>query len=148
MTTTKQTNPKDGIGATKSPLSVLPAQVLQETALALYEGDRKYGRSNYRVAGVRASIYYDAAMRHMMQFWEGEDIDVDSGISHVTKTIAGLMVLRDAMLNDMCTDDRPPKVKNQNFMIEYNEKVKEIIKKYPVSKVAYTELNKGSGINE
>ena len=53
---TKETNPKDGIGASKTPLSVLPAQVLQETALALYEGGRKYGVSNYRLMKIEDRI--------------------------------------------------------------------------------------------
>ena len=142
MTNTKQTNPKDVIGIEKTPISVLPAQVLMETGLALYEGDRKYGRSNYRVAGVRSSVYYDACMRHLMSWWDGQDIDPDSGLNHVTKAIAGLMVLRDAMLNDKCSDDRPPKVKDINYILNYNEHVKKLIKKYPNPVKPYTELNK------
>ena len=138
----KNGNPKDAMGSRKVPLSVLPAQVLLETALGLYEGGRKYGVSNYRVAGVRASVYYDATMRHLMDWWEGQDIDPDSGLSHVTKAISSLMVLRDSMLNDMCTDDRPPKVKNNAFMSEYNSKIGEIIEKYPDAVQPYTELNK------
>jgi len=145
---TKQKNPKDGIGSSKVGLSVIPAQVLLESAVALYEGDRKYGRSNYRVAGVRASVYYDAAMRHLMAFWEGQDIDPDSGLSHVTKAIAGLMVLRDAMLNDMWTDDRPPKVKDIEFVNKLNDKTKDLIKKYPNPVPPYTELNKKEGIRK
>jgi hypothetical protein len=139
---TKSSNPKDAIGIEKTPLSVLPAQVLMECGLGLFEGDRKYGRSNYRVAGVRYSVYYDAAMRHLMQWWEGEDIDQDSQLSHVTKAITGLMVLRDAMLNDMAVDDRPPKVGNEEWMRDYNKKTKEIIAKYPDPVKPYTELNK------
>jgi len=139
---TKDSNPKDAVGTAKVSLSVLPAQVLMETALALFEGDRKYGRSNYRVAGVRASVYYDATMRHLMAWWEGQDIDPDSGLSHVTKAIAGLTVMRDAMLNDMWTDDRPPKVKNESFINEFNQKTKLLIDKYPNPVKPYTELNK------
>ncbi len=139
---TKETNPKDAAGTAKVPLSVMPAQVMMETSLALFEGARKYGRSNYRVAGVRASVYYDASMRHLMSWWEGEDTDSDSELNHVTKAIAGLMVLRDAMLNDMWTDDRPPKVKNKEFISDYNEKAKAIIAKYPNPLPPYTELNK------
>ena len=139
----KDTNPKDSIGIKKVSLSVLPAQVLMEIGLALMEGGRKYGVSNYRVAGVRASVYYDASMRHLMSWWEGQDIDPDSGLSHVTKAIAGLTVLRDSMLNDMCNDDRPPKVKNLEFICDYNKKAEEIIEKYPVAVKPYTELNKG-----
>jgi len=54
--TSKDTNPKDACGTKKVPFSVLPWQVLAEIGLALLEGARKYGRHNYRVAGVRASV--------------------------------------------------------------------------------------------
>lgn len=144
----KLSNPKDSSGIAKVPLSVLPAQVLLEVGLALMEGDRKYGASNYRVVGVRESVYYDACMRHLMAFHEGQDIDPDSGLSHITKAIAGLIVLRDAMLNNLCTDDRPPKVANQNFVQDYNAKAKQLIEKYPNPKERYTELNKEQRLKE
>lgn len=135
---TKDTNPKDAVGVTKAPLSVLPMQVVYEAALGMYEGALKYGAFNYRIAGVRASVYYDAVQRHMNQWWEGEDIDPDSGLSHVTKAITTLMVLRDAMLNDKFNDDRPPKVLDQSWMKNYNEKVKQLQAKYPDPVPRYT----------
>ena len=115
---------------------------MMEVGLAMLEGDRKYGGHNYRVAGVRASVYYDALMRHMMAFWEGEDTDSESGLSHVTKALSTLFVLRDAMLNDMWTDDRPPKFKNPNWIKDYNKLAAEIIEKYPNPVTPFTELNK------
>ena len=104
----KYTNPKDSIGTHKAPMSTVPAPVLAEVGVAMLEGAAKYGRHNYRVAGVRASVYYDAALRHLMAWWEGEDLDPDSGLSHVTKAITSLVVLRDSMIQGQCTDDRPP----------------------------------------
>ncbi len=105
----KDTNPKDAIGISKAPMSTVSAAVLMEVGVAMLEGASKYGRHNYRAAGVRASVYYDALMRHAMAWWEGEDLDPDSGMSHITKAIATLVVLRDAMLQDKFTDDRPPR---------------------------------------
>ena len=105
----KNTNPKDAIGISKAPMSTVSAAVLMEVGVAMLEGASKYGRHNYRAAGVRASVYYDALMRHAMAWWEGEDNDPDSGMSHVTKAIATLVVLRDAMIQDKFTDDRPPR---------------------------------------
>ena len=126
----KPTNPKDTIGIRKVPMSTVPANVMAEVAVALLEGATKYGRHNYRVAGIRASVYYDAAMRHLMSWWEGQDFDPDeksAGLSHVTKAIASLVVLRDAMMRDMMTDDRPPKSKP--FMEELNKVAGEVIDK-------------------
>ena len=100
-------NPKDRVGVRKAPMSNVPATVLAELGVAMLEGAMKYGTANWRTAGVRTSVYYDATLRHLFAWWDGEDIDPDSGLSHVIKAIASLTVLRDAMLQDMVTDDRP-----------------------------------------
>ena len=105
----KESNPKDVVGIRKAPMSTVSGPVMAEIGVAMLEGASKYGRHNYRAVGVRASVYYDATMRHLMGWWEGEDIDADSGLSHVTKAIASLVVLRDAMIQSMFTDDRPPR---------------------------------------
>lgn len=68
MTGTKDTNPKDNIGVRKwRQFTCIPMTVLAEVGIAFTEGARKYGRHNYRVLGVRASVYIDAAFGHMMQ---------------------------------------------------------------------------------
>ena len=105
----KPTNPKDAIGIRKAPLSTLPMNVVAEMGAAMLEGAAKYGRHNYRGVGVRASVYFDATMRHMISWWEGEDLDPDSGLSHITKAMVSLAVLRDAMMQSKCEDDRPPR---------------------------------------
>jgi len=105
----KQTNPKDMIGTRKTPISCLPVRVLWRIGLAMLEGALKYGRHNYRAVGVRASVYFDAAVgRHLFSWWEGQDIDPESGMHQIDKAIAGLMVLRDSMLQENWVDDRPP----------------------------------------
>lgn len=108
----KPTNPKDTVGVRKAPMSTVSQLVLAEVGVAMLEGALKYGRSNYRVKGVRGSVYYDAAMRHLRSWWEGEDIDQASQLSHITKAITSLIVLRDAMILEKFTDDRPPAVEN------------------------------------
>lgn len=101
-------NPKDAVGSKKPPLSCVPMNVVQEAGVAMLEGAVKYGRHNWRSSGVRSSIYFDATMRHLLAWWEGEDVDPDSGLSHVTKAIASLLVLRDAQLSGtVVEDDRP-----------------------------------------
>lgn len=134
----KETNPKDAVGVRKAPMSTVPAGVLMELGVAMLEGARKYGRHNYRVAGIRASVYYDGTMRHMMDWWEGADLDPDSGISHITKAIAGLVVLRDAMLNEMWTDDRPPRMA-EDWLAGLNRRAGEVIDRHPDAVHPYTE---------
>jgi hypothetical protein len=102
--------------------------VLAEVGVAMLEGAAKYGRHNYRAIGVSASVYYDATMRHLMGWWEGEDIDSDSGLSHVTKAIASLVVLRDAMIQAKFNDDRPPR--SAPFYASLNAGAAAIIDRY------------------
>ena len=141
MSNTKDTNPKDAVGVKKVPISTVPCGPLLEVGLAMLEGARKYGRHNYRASGVRASVYFDAIIgRHLMPWWEGQDIDPDSGLSHVTKAIAGLFVLRDSMLSGNWTDDRP--IRNKIDLVALNAKAAEIIERYPDAKEPFTELGK------
>lgn len=115
----KDTNPKDAIGVRKwRQFFAVPMQVIWEVGVGMFEGATKYGRHNYRASGVRASVYVDAALGHIHQFVEGEDIDPDSGLSHITKAICSLIVLRDAQMNDFWEDDRPPKIKDLDAVRE------------------------------
>ena len=145
--TSKDTNPKDAIGTKKwRQFMVVPRQVLWEVGVGMLEGALKYGRHNYRGAGVRASVYCDAALGHIEQFIEGEDIDQDSGLSHVTKAICSLVVLRDAMMNDFWTDDRPPKIANLDALRDrLQRKVEENFERWAdKAPHHYTEVEDGS----
>jgi len=131
-------NPKDAIGALKPGMSAVPVMVLQEIGVAMMEGARKYGSYNYRIAGIRASVYIDAARRHMDYWVAGEDIDPDSGLNHITKALASLVVLRDGMINNMVIDDRPPEGLRVAVHREYMQQiVDEIIKRHPESAPPY-----------
>jgi hypothetical protein len=135
----KDTNPKDAIGIAKVPFSTIPAEVVAELGLAMMEGALKYGRHNFRVAGVRASVYRDAAQRHLDAFWEGEIIDPDSGLPHLVKCMACCAVLRDSMFRDNWVDDRPPKLPD-GWLAELNKKAAALLEKYPNPVPAYTEV--------
>jgi hypothetical protein len=127
----KPTNPKDAVSIDKAPLrSVVPMRVLAEVAVALLEGALKYGRFNWRDAGVRASVYQDAVGRHLDAWQEGQDYDPDSGLSHITKAIAGLVILRDSMLEGNWTDDRKPVDRQGSWVVVVNERAKALIAKY------------------
>ncbi|MHA1288429.1 MAG: dATP/dGTP diphosphohydrolase domain-containing protein [Candidatus Thorarchaeota archaeon] len=131
MGETKESNPKDTVGSKKVPMHNLPCSVLLEMGLGMLDGACKYGSHNYRAVGVRASVYYDAAMRHLMSWWEGEDIDLDSGISHITKVLTDLVVLRDSMLSGNWVDDRPLRVPGGANISQFNAMAAEIVEKYP-----------------
>jgi hypothetical protein len=72
----------------------------------------------------------------MGAFWEGEDIDPESGLSHVVKALATLVVMRDAMIQDKMCDDRPPK-SPAGWLKELNAKAQKLIEQYPNTVPAY-----------
>jgi hypothetical protein len=104
--TLKNTNPKDLIGCNKVPLHLFPETAAIYGSLALLDGMLKYGRTNWREIGVRASIYYDACKRHMNAWFEGEDADPDSKLPHLAHAIACIAILIDAVSAEKLKDDR------------------------------------------
>lgn len=104
--TTKDTNPKDLIGSNKLPIHLWPETATALGSVALLNGMLKYGRTNWRVAGVRASIYYDAARRHLAAWFEGEEFDPDDGVPHLGAALACIAILVDSDAAGKLTDDR------------------------------------------
>jgi len=101
----KPSNPKDMIGSDKIPFHLWPETATILGSLALLDGALKYGRGNWRVAGVRFTIYYDALRRHMNKWLEGEKKDPDSGLPHFAHVLACAAILADAEASGTLTDD-------------------------------------------
>jgi hypothetical protein len=136
----KPSNPKDAVGIKRVPFSVIPAEVLGQLGIAMMEGALKYGRHNYRAVGLRGSVYYDAIMRHLTAWWEGEDIDPESGEHHLIKLMAGAVCIMDSINRGNWTDDRPPRLA-AGWQKPLNEKAAALIEKYPDPKAAYTQID-------
>jgi hypothetical protein len=100
-------NPKDRIGVLKPSLHLIPpaAEVLESCVMAL--GAKKYGAFNWRSSKVKASIYVAAARRHLLQWFDGEDDDPESGVSHLAHARACMGILLDALATNQLVDDRP-----------------------------------------
>lgn len=137
----KASNPKDSIGS-KKPRSfrAMSWHVIRIVSLGMFEGGMKYGFHNYRMAGVRASVYFDASIEHLSSWWEGQDIDPDSNLNHVAKAIASLFVLYDAMIQEKWVDDRPPNFVDLNKLKAQLQRdvVDPLFLKYPNPIPAYT----------
>ena len=104
-------DPKGPQGAAKVPFAAVPWAVVAEAAVGMGEGATKYGAHNWRESGgVEAMTYAAGAFRHLVAFVLGEDTDAASGLPHVVKAISSLMVMRDAQINGVCIDNRPPAV--------------------------------------
>ena len=102
----KLTNPKDAVGSSKIPIHLWPTTATVMGAMGLLDGALKYGRSNWREAGVRFSIYFDAVCRHMFRLMCGEDNDPDSELPHYAHILACIAILVDARANGKLNDDR------------------------------------------
>lgn len=107
-TDTKPSNPKEGIGETKLPLHLVPDTAIALESMAFLEGALKYGKYNWRAAGVRISTYLDAFDRHHRKFKNGEWADPKTRVPHLASMRACLGIIIDAYVCGKLTDDRPP----------------------------------------
>lgn len=103
---TKPTNPKDVLGGGKIPYHLWPNTATLLGVMAMLEGGSKYGRSNYRALGVRASVYYDAARRHLDAWFEGETNTKDHSLHHLGNALACIAIIVDAEAAGILVDDR------------------------------------------
>lgn len=116
---TKPSNPKDALGTTRVPLAIISDVADAEESLAFVEGMCKYGKHNYRVVGVRASIYLDAARRHLAKYVNGEDRDPKTGVHHLGSVRACMGIILETAAMGKLVDDRPPS--NPNFSAYIDE---------------------------
>lgn len=106
----KETNPKDAAAMTRIPLWLLSPIASAHWALAQFAGMLKYGAWNWRIAGVRSSVYLSAARRHLDAYVSGEEVDPIDGTHHLANVMACCAILLDAREAGKLTDDRPPSV--------------------------------------
>ena len=104
-------NVKQAHGDKKVPLHLVPPSAMIYIALALREGNDRYDAWNWRESKIEAMTYIGAALRHIMDFVDGVDIDPDSkvGKPSLAGAMASLAILVDAIENDSLIDNRPPK---------------------------------------
>lgn len=110
MVVAKPSNPKDAISDKKIPLWLCSPIAKAQWAVAQYAGMLKYGAWNWRVAGVRSSVYLSAMQRHMDAYLSGEELDPVDGTHHLANIMACAAILLDAKAASKLTDDRPPSV--------------------------------------
>ena len=128
-------NPKDLLGQKKVSITKFPLSALIHGAHAMMNGASKYGPYNWRAKDVVASIYVDAAMRHLTSWFEREEIAEDSNVHHLAHALACIGILIDAMENGNLVDDRP-EAKNKevikNLLDRLSKSIQEQTKKPPV----------------
>jgi hypothetical protein len=93
----------------KPPMELLSHNALVEISKVFGVGAVKYGRYNYK-NGLSWSRVIGAAYRHLGAFNSGEDIDLESGLSHIAHLGCCVIMLLDYIRMHPELDDRykPP----------------------------------------
>ncbi len=100
-------NPKELAGVKKpASWSVMPRWVMLQVGRVMSVGAAKYGVFNYRDSSISASVYQDAIERHLQLWFDGEDTDDETGVSHLASVIASCSLLMDAQETGKLNDDR------------------------------------------
>jgi hypothetical protein len=103
-------NPKDAAAMrdNKPRLDLLEHCAEVAIAEAMHTGAVKYGTGNYRTIPILARVYGAAIKRHVGAWLEGEDLDPESGLSHLAHIGANVHVLFGALDAGAFVDDRGP----------------------------------------
>lgn len=118
-TTYPDGNPKSLQGAKKYSLRYLPLSANIAVNQALEDGAKKYGPANWRETGVAISVYIDAALRHINQFYDGkQDNALDSGAPNLGHAMACMAIVIDAMAEGSAIDDRPFAAKDTDALLK------------------------------
>jgi hypothetical protein len=98
--------PKEKEG--KPRLSLLPWKTITKLSAVYEYGAKKYYEQSWRKGFVWGDIW-EGTMRHLTKWWEGEDVDPESGLNHLLH--AGFGVLTLIYLSDEFKhmDNRPGK---------------------------------------
>lgn len=89
----------------KSRVDLISPIALEDLGMVLKHGVAKYGEHNWR-GGIAWSRLIGASLRHLLAFMRGEDLDPESGLSHVSHAMCNLMMLGEFIHTRPDLDDR------------------------------------------
>jgi hypothetical protein len=100
-------NPKALQGRKKAKLHLLPQAGLVLVSEVMKLGAEKYDPMNWRDTPIELTDYEDAIFRHLLAVIDGEDVDPESGQSHMAHIAATALIVLDAEANGTLIDNRP-----------------------------------------
>lgn len=89
----------------KPMMGLVPSAALMEVAKVMTFGAEKYTPNNWR-GGFDYSRLYDAGLRHIHQYIDGEDKDPESKLSHIAHAACCMLMLLEHELKGYGDDDR------------------------------------------
>lgn len=77
----------------KPEFSLLPTGTLNPVLKVLGIGKKKYAKDNWQRVDNAKERYFNAAMRHITSWWEGEKTDPETGENHLAHALCCLLFL-------------------------------------------------------
>lgn len=74
---------------------LLPWRALRSVVRVLMFGAKKYGRDNWRLVPDARNRYWNAAIRHLVAWQQGEDRDPETGESHLSHAVCCCLFMLD-----------------------------------------------------
>ena len=89
----------------KTRYDLVPIDALEEEAKVWAYGAGKYGDGNWE-KGIKWSRLFASTLRHLFQWWRGEDTDKESGLLHLAhvRCCVGMLI---GLRNKRSLDNRP-----------------------------------------
>ena len=106
----------------KLRLDLIPVSTFKSLSAVLTYGADQYTDRNWE-KGLSWSRVYAAALRHLLSFWGGEDIDPESSLHHLDHAMCNIAFLREYIETRPGLDNRPRKSE------AFNEKVDKALDK-------------------
>jgi hypothetical protein len=89
----------------KPRYDLIPPELLEETAIVLTYGAVKYSERNWE-KGMAWHRPFGALMRHMWSWWRGENVDPETGFSHLAHAACCIAFLITYERRSIGKDDR------------------------------------------
>lgn len=74
-------------------ISLIPVKCIKSIVAVLEFGAKKYAVDNWKTVPDAKTRYYDAAIRHLTAWFDGEKIDAESGLPHLAHAACCLIFL-------------------------------------------------------
>lgn len=84
---------------------LLPLLAVRLLVRVLMHGAAKYKEWNWAEGGDYSRLY-DAALRHLTAWWDGEDLDPDSGMNHLAHAACCCLFLLEMQIREIPEDNR------------------------------------------
>lgn len=94
----------------KLPIHLVPTSTITGLAEVLQVGARKYSERNWE-RGMKWSICYSSALRHLLKWQSGQDLDEETGLNHLKHALCNLAFLVEYLETVPELDDRPKRSK-------------------------------------